>query len=73
MKVILVEDKPVNNSGRSSGGMTGLKSAAGSSIQLPKSTSTVKIHPDLSAIHKVLFQPTSSSNAAKMLFKGAGQ
>lgn len=50
-----------------------LKSASGATMTLPKSSSTIKIHPDLSAIHKVLFQPSSSSNAAKMLFKGSNQ
>jgi len=51
-----------------------LKSAAGetSSVKLPKggSSSSPKIQPDLSAIHKVLFQPASSSSVTKMLFKG---
>jgi len=77
MKVVLHEDRPTaRDTGRttssSSGILSSLKSATGSSSNLPKSNSNVKIHPDLAAIHKVLFQPTSSANAAKMLFKGAG-
>ncbi|CAL8114026.1 unnamed protein product [Orchesella dallaii] len=57
----------------SGGGTTTLKSAAGSSIKLPKAASTVKIQPDISAIHKVLFNPSSSS-ATRGLFKaGQGQ
>lgn len=53
---------------------TSLKSAIGAStaLKVPKSSNAVKIHPDINAIHKVLFQPTSSSNATKMLFKRTG-
>lgn len=58
-----------SNNGPSSSGGTTLKSAAGASIKLPKASSTVKIQPDISAIHKVLFNPSSSS-ATRGLFKG---
>jgi len=47
---------------------TGLKSASGASMKLPKSASGIKIQPDISAIHKVLFNPSSS--ATRGLFKG---
>jgi len=62
---VFLENSGVPNS---SGGTT-LKSAAGASIKLPKAASTIKIQPDISAIHKVLFNPSSSS-ATRGLFKG---
>ncbi|ODM93240.1 polymerase delta-interacting protein 3 [Orchesella cincta] len=69
MRVFLETSGPSS----SGGGTTTLKSAAGASIKLPKAASTVKIQPDISAIHKVLFNPSSSS-ATRGLFKaGQGQ
>lgn len=63
MRVFLENSEP-----NTSGGTT-LKSAAGASMKLPKAASTIKIQPDISAIHKVLFNPSSSS-ATRGLFKG---
>ncbi|CAG7708769.1 unnamed protein product [Allacma fusca] len=48
---------------------TTLKSAGGATMKLPKASSSVKIQPDISAIHKVLFNP-SSGNSTRGLFKG---
>jgi len=71
MRVFIDEPSP-SASGISSSSSTTLKSAAGASIKLPKGSSSIKIQPDISAIHKVLFNPSSSGT--RDLFKsGSGQ
>lgn len=59
----------LESTGQSTSAGTTLKSAGGASMKLPKASSAVKIQPDISAIHKVLFNPSSSS-ATRGLFKG---
>jgi hypothetical protein len=75
MKVALVEEGGGTlASSRGPGLIASLKSAGGATMKIPKSSANpkIKIHPDIGAIHKVLFQPSSSSNSTKMLFnKGA--
>jgi len=67
-----IVSRSLGGSGLRSSSNVALKSAAGatSAIKLPKASSSSRINPDLSAIHKVLFQPASSSAVTKMLFKG---
>jgi hypothetical protein len=66
MRVFL--DSSLTRNGSSS--FTALKSASGATMKLPgvKPSSGIKIQPDISAIHKVLFNPGSS--ATRGLFKG---
>lgn len=70
MRVFLDSASPVRSSATNAGSYTALKSASGASMKLPagKSSTGLKIQPDIQAIHKVLFNPGSS--ATRGLFKG---